>query len=174
MHYDEVQDYLQRAWDFERGARWIIERFEDDRVRYAPPLHLIAHGFELLFKAELIVAGVDENRRRREFGHDLEKMWKSAELSDLRAAAGPAAQAAVAEAKKDPRFRGQGFHPDPPRDFEEQIRYLGKLHTAESAYALRYPNATPTLVNVPPFMDDMLEALIEDSLRRSGRKLPRR
>ena len=171
MIYDEAEDYLQRAWDFERGARWIIERFEDDRVRYAPPLHLIAHGFELLFKAELILAGVAEKRRKNEFGHDLEKMWDSAELADLRAASGPAAEAAVAKAKKNPRFQGQTFHPDPPRDFEEQIRYLGKLHSAELVLCAPVSQLdAPTLVNVPPFMDDLLEALIEDCLRRSGRK----
>lgn len=174
MAYDEVEDYLQRAWDFERGARCIIDHFDDDRVRYAPPLHLIAQGFELLFKAELILAAVSEERRRKEFGHRLEIMWDSPELADLKAAATPAAEAVVAIAKKDPRFQGQDFHPDPPRDFDEQIRYLGGLHSSQSDFALRYPNATPTKVNVPPFMNDMLRELIEASLTRSERTLPRR
>ena len=60
LGYDEAGDYLQRAWDFERGARWIIERFEDDRVRYAPPLHPIAHGFETATQSRVDLAGVDE------------------------------------------------------------------------------------------------------------------
>lgn len=173
MGEDMALEYLQRAWDFERGARCIINSFDCDRVRYAPPLHLIAHGFELLFKAEIIDSGADFKVLRR-FGHDLEAMWDSSDVESLKKASGPAAERAVKNAKTKERYRGQHFPANPKENFDEQLRYLSKLHSADMDYALRYPSTSDTVVNVPPFMDDVLEALINDSLDRSGRTLPRR
>ena len=141
-------------------------KHSDDGVkRNAPVLHLIAHGFELLFKAELAAAGVGEGRLKNEFGHDLSKMWETAGMAAVRHRLSHAANEAFDGALADPFLNVEDPY-DRAGHFEEQLRLLSDLHSKASKYALRYPETDDGIA--APFMADMLDDLVRDSAKRKG------
>ena len=159
MSLEAAKRYLQRARDYERVARWGIENPQDGKIRIAPCLHLIAHGFELLLKAILAASGISENERRNVFKHDLEKMWKHHSNYFLRSRVH-----AIQNEILDRAFNQKRLNQRPFADFEAQLFYLSDLH--KGTQSLRYPDQTDTMVNSPPFLCDMLSEMMEEQAKR--------
>lgn len=156
---------LGRARAFERAAFRVIEHDPPRQKRlHAPTLHLIAHGFELAMKAVLSSQSVSE-KKQRSLGHSLKAMWDMEELSDFRKAALQFAIDCCREAQGSGKYDG-GFPAEPDEEFAIQIHMLSDLHSQESDFALRYPNATPTLVALPDPLRCVLDKLINDLGRK--------
>ena len=149
----------RRAGAFAIAAERVIE-FPPARQRslHAPTLHLIAHGYELLFKAILLKDGVDDKRLKK-IGHNLSRIWARCELEELRTVAQRCAIDCCEEARRSGKYGG-GFPDKPGEEFHHQIELLSELHSKESEFTLRYPNEIPTLIALPDSLLCILRKLI--------------
>ena len=115
MSDDRFQIYLRRARAFATAAERVIE-FPPARQRslHAPTLHLIAHGYELLFKAILLKGGMDDKRLKK-MGHNLSRIWVRSELEELRTVAHRCAIECCDEARRSGKYDG-GFQTSLPKN----------------------------------------------------------
>lgn len=122
--YLHAAEVLRASAEYRRG------------VIMTPPLHLLAHGSELLLKANLIASGCNASEARS-FRHDIWKLWNDDRSAPLRADILKAADEEWVAAKMNPTWQDT-FSEDSAVLFEEYLRRLSDLHTNETDFALRY------------------------------------
>lgn len=147
-----------------RAAEVLRASTEYDRGEIlTPPLHLLAHGIELLLKANLIAGGSSANKARL-FGHDIWKLWNDERNAALRTDVLNAAAEEWAAAKLDPAWRDT-FSEDSAVLFEEYLKRLSELHTKETDYALRYVRPEETKAPKPHWLGPTMYRVADRYIR---------
>jgi hypothetical protein len=158
-HLEFAARQLRRARAFEKTALRVIEHDPPrQKSLHAPTLHLIAQGYELVMKSVLSMQSISE-RNQRQIGHNLKALWEREDMNKFRDFAMKAAIECCQEAQKSGKYTG-GFPSEPDNEFVRQILMLSDLHSRESDFSLRYPNATPTLAALPDPLRCVLGKLI--------------
>lgn len=115
--------------------------YESSKVLFTPVLHLLAHGIEVLLKANLIGAGLTLDEVRKKYGHDIAALWAHDLNRVLRDEAASEARKVWQSAQAEGRWQDR-FDDNPVKLLEEYLAALNTLHTAASEYALRYVAAS--------------------------------
>ncbi len=129
----------------------------------APPLHLLAHGAELLLKASLILGGSTE-REARSFSHDIWKLWNDDRNTRVRVDLLKVAEEEWEAAKRNPAWL-DGFSEDSAVLFEEYLERLSQLHTKETDYALRYHPSSGELMPKPHWLVPIMYRVADKYIR---------
>lgn len=152
----ESHTLIARAVGYFSCALIIVDAHRIDTARQAsyanwelnkaPVAFLCAHGLEVAMKHMLCVSGVDSGNLRR-YGHDLNALWKRAEISGFRDLSYSHAKIILAEAiaaeEADPKS-------DAIEILDAAVRQYAHLHSKSSGHALRYyPNRKNELVPNP-------------------------
>lgn len=159
------------------GFDWLIEarryllasevlRNSDEYRRgsiITPPLHLLAHGTELLLKANLI-AGGSTAVEARSFGHDIWKLWNNDRNAQLRADLLKAADEEWVAAKMNPAWQDP-FSEESADLFVEYLKRLSELHTKETDFALRYVRPEGTEVPKPHMLGPTMYRVADQYIR---------
>ncbi|WP_041344901.1 hypothetical protein [Nitrobacter winogradskyi] len=123
-----AKQYLYAASILVQSERTIIK---------VPTLHLIAHGIEVLLKAPLVRASGDVEEVRKEFRHDIQKLWLADCNAEIRAKVFRIASLTWEEARASGKYR-DAFAEKPDEAIECSLRDLSRLHSPETKFALKY------------------------------------
>ncbi len=149
--YLHAAEVLRASAEYRRG------------VIMTPPLHLLAHGAELLLKANLIAAG-STAIEARSFGHDIWKLWSDDRNAALRADLLKAANEEWVAAKMNPEWQ-DSFSEDSAALFEEYLKRLSDLHSKETDFALRYVRPEGTEVPKPHMLGPAMYRVADQYVR---------
>ena len=108
----------------------------------------------------LMLEGLAPDRVRRDFGHDLQKLWGDHRLGRYRGWASHHAPRAWKAAQESGKFEDD-FAGDPMNVVNDHIRSLAELHGRESDHVLRYPSVRDTKVPVPLLLLDVFEPIVD-------------
>ena len=135
----------------------------------SPPLHLLAHGSELLLKANLIASG-STVKEVRSFSHDIWKLWNDNRNEPLRGAVLSAVEEEWVAAKRNPAWL-DGFSEDSAVLFEEYFKRLSELHTSETENALRYVRPDGTKVPKPHLLGPSMYRVADQYVRNMQQEI---
>ncbi|WOK36041.1 hypothetical protein [Sphingomonas sp. C3-2] len=149
--YLHAAEILRASAEYRRG------------VIMTPPLHLLAHGTELLLKANLITADPTATDVRS-FGHDIWKLWNDIRSAQLRVDLLKAADEEWEAAKMSEEWQG-AFNEDSGVLFKEYLKRLSELHTKEIDYALRYVRPEETEAPKPHMLGPAMYRVADQYVR---------
>ena len=155
-------DYLTRAHGFIHSASDLIETRQNSPMFRAPILHLLAHGAELLFKGVHLWHGATHDELKNKYRHDIWKCWSElpAGAEDFRQYVLSEANDTWARASEIGMVPRESEYPDGVAHFLAMLEELSKLHTSETEFALRYPQADQTGM-VPLHLRDTLAPAVQ-------------
>lgn len=104
----------------------------------------------------------------KKFRHDLTKLWKEPDMVGFRALVYKQAEAAWNKAKESGLYE-YDFTSVPSEMITEHICYLGRLHSDDSNYALRYGAQAAEQVPVPLLLLDTLQPVKDELAREYSR-----
>jgi len=128
-----------------------------------PPLHLLAHGSELLLKANLIASGCSA-AEVRSFGHDLWKLWNNDKNASIRFNILTAAHEEWEAASSEPAWQGN-FGDDSAIIFQEYFECLSALHSNKTDFALRYVRSEETHAPKPHLLSSTMFRVADQYVR---------
>lgn len=160
--------FLARAKAYLAAVKIVVDQEGSKRLFRAPVLHLIAHGLEVLFKHVLLKEGKTEEDIRKEYGHNLEKLWNYKDLRDLRNEAYITASHAWKVARDRGKYCGN-FQEKACDVLDINISSLSHLHTTSSNYALRYSASRGERAPIPLLLIDTFLPVTDEFMRRLGR-----
>lgn len=149
--YLHAAEVLRTSIEYRRG------------VIMSPPLHLLAHGSELLLKANLIVSGCNASEARS-FGHNIWKLWEHDRNAPLRADLLKAAEEEWVAARKNPAWQDT-FSEKSAVLFEEYLKRLSDLHSKTTDFALRYVRPEGTLAPKPHLLGPTMYRVADQYIR---------
>ena len=144
-------------------ASEVLRNSDEYRLIKTPQLHLLAHGSELLLKANLIANGCPVGEARA-FGHEIWALWNDARNTALRADVLKAANEEWIAAKMDPAWK-DSFKEDSAVLFEEYLARLNELHTRQTDFALRYVRPEETEAPRPHLLGPTMYRIADQSVR---------
>ncbi|MGZ2422490.1 hypothetical protein ACVIRM_001452 [Rhizobium laguerreae] len=151
-----------------KGLRDSLTWTERAKLLQAPTIHLLAHGVELLLKYSLLSSGLSPDDVRKQYGHDLVKLWNHDANKVVRPMVLARADEAWEEARVSGRWQADNFDRDPKAELNSALDQLNFLHGRDSGFALRYLVAPNTRAPRPAFLIDVFGAVAE-----RGAKSPR-
>lgn len=125
-----------------------------------PRLHLLCHGMEISMKAALLLEGANEEELRREYGHNLIKLWEDTRNANFRAVAGRLSLRVWEAAKESQQWKGKVLGTDPIGEFESGLRALSVQHDRTNDFAFRYPMSAQIDGWSPYFLIDVLMSVV--------------
>jgi hypothetical protein len=126
------------------------EDYKSNRILFTPTLHLIAHGIEVLLKANLVGSGLHLSDLRSQYGHDICALWNHNGNWLLRRQVFSEARRAWDNAANGPDWQ-DSFEDNPESLLAEYLKSISALHTSKTDYALRYI-ASPELIGPRPHL----------------------
>lgn len=116
---------------------WTSPGYRPSNALLSPTLHLLAHGIELLLKANLIGMGHVPKRVGKDFGHHLMLLWRAEQNTELRK---ETYRRAILIYDEVPTIahRPEGRRDDPVALLDDHLELLALLHSTDTDYALRY------------------------------------
>ncbi|MBY5405052.1 hypothetical protein [Rhizobium leguminosarum] len=156
--------YLCAAKELRDSLTWT----ERAKLLQAPTIHLLAHGVELLLKYSLLSSGLSPDDVRKQYGHDLVKLWNHDANKVVRPMVLARADEAWEEARVSGRWQADNFDRDPKAELNSALDQLNFLHGRDSGFALRYFVAPNTQAPRPAFLIDVFGEVAE-----RGAKSPR-
>ncbi|MDF1834052.1 MAG: hypothetical protein P1U62_04095 [Alteraurantiacibacter sp. bin_em_oilr2.035] len=153
--YIEARRYLHAAEVLRESAeyQWVN----------TPTLHLLAHGSELLLKANLIASGCAVEVAKT-FCHNIWELWQDDRSASLRAEILKGVDEEWAAAKMNPAWQDT-FDEEGAVLFEEYLKRLSALHTKETGFALRYVRSEGTRVPKPHFLGPVMYRVADRRVR---------
>lgn len=130
-----------------------------------PTLHLVAHGVELLLKFPLVRRGATLETIRRDYGHELSKLWTAAEARVVRNLVHESATDVWTKAAASGNYPDEDFSLDPVQVLEAALERLGELHSRSTDFALRYVVAPNTSGPRPGFLIDAFGSIANRVMR---------
>ena len=153
--------YLSAARELRYSNTW----FERPSFLQAPTIHLLAHGVELLLKYPLLAAGSSPEEVRKEFGHDLIKLWNADVNKFVRPLILDRAAEAWEEAKSSSKWPWDNWGKLPREELKSALDRLDFLHGRDSGFALRYIVTPNTYAPRPAFLIDVFGDIAERGLK---------
>jgi hypothetical protein len=151
----EAGQFIAGAHRYLSAARVLTDSDEwknQGRMLQTPALHLLSHGVELLLKYPFIRLGRDQDSVRKEYGHDLVRLWDASENTSLRNEVFSAAALVWEQARESGLWVNDDFSHEPNTVLSKALADLAFLHGQQSSYALRYTIRHPTSAPRPRFL----------------------
>lgn len=158
-------DWLIEARRYLHAAEVLRDSAEYRRgVIMTPPLHLLAHGTELLLKANLIRGGSTSDEVRQKFGHDIWNLWNDDRNASLRDDILKAADEEWVAARMNPAWLDH-FSENCAELFTEYLKRLSELHNRQTDFALRYVRPEGTVAPKPHMLGPTMYRVADQYVR---------
>ncbi|MFF2320219.1 hypothetical protein ACFVTJ_04115 [Agrobacterium sp. NPDC058088] len=151
--------YISAARELRYSKTWE----ERPTLLQTPTLNMLAHGIELLLKYPLLAGGMSADDVRREFNHDLMKLWGRDENEPMRNLLCVQASIEWEEARASGKWGNDDFEKSPPDELVAALEKLAHLHSSKSGFPLRYIVPPDTTAPRPAFLIDVFGYVAERS-----------
>ncbi|AXT25529.1 hypothetical protein D1823_02300 [Ruegeria sp. AD91A] len=151
--HGDSQDYDTMAASYLLAAEYLWKKEKDEQFPLvAPATQLVCIGLELFLKARLLESGLTHDDLRKNYGHNIYKMWMLPQFEVMRRNAQAIALACV-EVKKS-EFSDPNVY-----TLDWTIKYLDRLYGGSTNQALRYPKGKTEVPYVQPLLWVVYELL---------------
>lgn len=159
--------FISRAKCFLEAAHVLDDKMHDGQsgMLFAPALHLIGHGLELMLKGCLLHNGMPK-KKAVSYGHNVNDMWEHDLVALLRQAARANAWMSFQIALQTERFPDAHKVDDPVALFDEYRNALGILHAEQKNYPIRYPTDVDRVGPSTPLLVATLWRTADDYVKR--------